>query len=682
MKLNEKVTLLKTTQFESKQFLTRLVQEIQYAPAPPVEKIPPPITPDELEEFYKSSYVLLDDHGALPPFCNERQIKLSSYEEQLINFCVNPRAETKICVLHGHTGVGKSTLLRRIIYYIYPKCPELRRRFIPIYLRFTPNLESENPDTLFLSLQREIIESIYPNIRDVIRVDIQRILLKLNLQGKFFGRFPKSVIDNVMDLDGEEWINSFFINSDLKNQFLMEVLKHLILEKKIHVVLILDDVDRYSRSVQNCTFWALDTLFLYGLAFIVSMRTSTYSNTSVQLLEYRDHEVELLFTQELIEQVLNRRLELLEQSIHLTPDISYRINEYKEVKGQDVVECFCRLLSRSASMKALVNLSNTNLKSVFQKLALMSKSDAFSDEFIVQQLLERDVVNSRKSSKNRIWIFYHMLLGNHGGTFMSKPETTKASLINLFDSSILSNNKWRHFIRLHILIFVYGFWKKNKDDNRYVKVADVQEAFKSTFGTLIELSLILDTLNALIESELLFTESCRRYFDNPQLLIENIFSDSIQISYAGIFYLENFIHKVEYLYFIKDDIDWSNEIHRKKLKLAHRDYNRPTKFESLLTALKIIHTFEYECLAELNAYWTGSEDGNRAFRCYRDLFSPYTHTYNNEITICDTICYSYETFIKQKMGRAYEHSKVKELIDEIKKTSDDNQGIKRAFLQA
>lgn len=682
MKINENLTPMEMFQVESKRFLTEIIEEIQYNPPPPLEKTPNEQTPESLEKFYQEHYVLLDSFGDLPVDCSDQSLKLSSYEKRVINFCSSPRSETRICVLHGHTGVGKSTLLRRVVYYIYPKCPELRKLFTPIYLRLTPNLISEDPDTLCKLLQAEIIESIYTSLRDTLLGDLRRILTTMNLQGRFITMFSDSVIEEAVKLGGEKWINNFFSSQDQKYQFLMDLLRLLIREKGFQVVLILDDVDRHAHAVHTCVFLALDTLAVYGISCIVSMRTSTYLTTSVQLLEYRDQKIELLVTPDLIRQILNRRLELLEKTIQLEPDIPYKIAEYHEVKGKDVVECFCSLISRGPCMKALIHISNTNLKSVFLKLELMSRSDVFSDEFIVRQLLERDLVEEQQSKGSKIWIFYHLLLGNYAGTFRSSPDARKAGLINLFDSSMPSNNNWRHFIRINLLIYLYKYWRKNRNENAYIGVADIQEEFKQSFGTLVGMSLLMDAINALVESELVFMESCRRYFDEPVTFKQYIFSDAAQISYAGKFYLENLLHKVEYLYFIKDDIDWSIKGFPKNLRAAQRDYNRPTKFESLLSALSLLQHEEYNCLAKLKAYWSSTDEGTQGLSRYRDLFSPYDISPRNDISICDTILNSYQRFMMTKMGDLYKGSKVERLINELNSVREENEGIKKTFLQA
>jgi hypothetical protein len=681
MRINDNVSPMEYLQVESKRFLNELIEEIQYNPPFPTEKIPPEQTPEELEEFFNESYVPLDEDGVFPLDCSDTSIKISSYEQRLIQFCLRPRSETRVCVLYGHTGVGKTSLLRRFVYYVYPKCALLKKKFIPVFLRLTPNLVNEDADTLFKLFKNEIVQSIYPHIQESILWDLQRVLSIMNSQGRYITMFSPEVIEEAQNIGGEKWLNSIFQNSDQKFQFLMDLLKLLIQEKTISVVLIVDDVDRHSPGVHTNVFLAIDILGEYGIGCVVSMRTSTYLTTSVQILDLRDQRIELLVTPRLIEQILKRRLKLLEKSIPLHPDTPFRVSAYTHVKGKDVVECFCNLLSRSPCMRALINLSNTNLKSVFLKLELMTSSDAFSDEFIVHQLLERDLLSDKESKSSRIWIFYHLLFGNYAGTFKTSKTTAKAGLVNLFDSSIPSTDPWRHFIRVNVLIYFYKHWWRTRDENLYIPMSDLQEDFKLAFGSYVSMSLLLDTLNALVGSELVFMESCRRYAEDKNLFKQHIFSDSAQISYAGRFYIDNLVHKVEYLYFIKDDIDFSIADLPPHLKAAHRDYNRPAKFESVIQALALLQREEYGCLAKYKTFRGSSDDGEDAIKRYRDMFSPHSLTRKSQISICDTVLDNYIRFIKDKMGSTYEISNVKEMIEGMTRLRDENEGIKEAFLQ-
>jgi hypothetical protein len=683
MRINDRLTSTDRLITESRRFLEGIIEGIRYNPPAPAYYVPEDVTDENVSGFFQDYYVPLDSRGHTPSDCEIPGVILSSYEQKLIDFCRNPKSETRTCVVHGHTGVGKTSLLRRLFYYLYPKCPSLKSSFYPIYIRMTQNLLETNPDPdkVYAEIVKIVCESCYRIIKKELETDRQRILEDLNIKSGFWGRFSDADIEAALQSSVEDWLNSRFGEPNLRNAFVLDLLALLIRQGRQRVILVVDDVDRFSADAHNCMFLALDSLTSRGIASIVCMRTSTFQNTSAELLEYRDQQIVIQLNPDLIRQILQRRVDLLRDSVRLHPETPFRIRDYEEVSGVDVVNSFCDLLSRQACMNSLISLSNTDLKSVFLKLDLMCKSEAFSDTFIVHQLLERHVLGTREPPTSKIWVFYHLLLGNYAGTYRRDPQARKAGLINVFDSSEPSENPWRHFIRINLMLYLFKIWRLTRDEDQYVDVSEVQEKFKRTFGTTVGMSLLVDAMWALIESELVFMQSCRRYTDKAKV-IQHVFSDSVRLSDAGRFYLENLLHKVEYLYFIKDDIDWSDETQLGHLTPASRDYFRPAKFVSVLQALRFLADEEYRCLARLKAHWSGSEEYEDALGRYRDQFSPHGLADSNTISICEVILGSYTKFIRQRLGTSYPGSDADQLIRQIETLRGENVGITKAFLQA
>jgi hypothetical protein len=682
MRLNDLISPINTFSTEPRHYLGKIIDEIVYNPPHPTTSYPEDQIDSGLQNFFENYYVCLDTKGnLLDESNNKEQIFISSYEEKIISFCKNPHSETRICVLHGHTGVGKSTLIRRIIYYIYPKSPFLKASFIPVYLRLPNLITSEDvPDWSILkkAIMGELINKpIYLKIMHELEGNTKNILEELNTEVKFRSRFSPRVIEEA-SRNIYEWIASYFSPDD-REIFLQHVLLALIHEHKLKITLILDDVDRYSSKVHDAVFMALDRIATSGIAIVVSMRTSTFESTSTKILEYRDQMTELTLKEEIINQVVQQRIGILQKDISLDPEIPFRIKNYEKITGKDVVDSFCSLISRPPCMNAIVNLSNTNLKHVFKKLDLMAKSEAFSDTFIARQLLERDILLNNNSSQSKVWIFYHLLFGNYAGTFRADSTMQRAGLINLFDCSEPSQNPWRHFIKLNLLICLYRYWKDNRDEEKYLSVIELKKKFQLSFGSIVEVSLFDDAMWTLIDSELVFMGSCRRY--KKDTLNEHMYSDTLKISFAGRYYLENLVHKVEYLFFMKDDINWRNEIHELNLKPAKRDYNRNIKFTDVLKALLYLTEEEYSCLGILRAHWIDNANGEDSLKCYLDNFSPNGLPGASGISICETILRNFKSFMKSRLTKGAQQSEVEILIKEIETLGEDNNGIKQAYFQ-
>lgn len=680
MRLNDTISPSDVVSAESKQFLIKAIEAFKYNPPAPLSVTPDEESLGEMSEFFEKYYVPLDSGGVLPTDCASVSKDVSSYEQSIIDFCISPHPTSRICIFHGHTGVGKTTLLLRVFYYLYPRCPSLRTAFIPVYLPISPDLSRSTSDILYKKIMRLICSHAYKNVlRPEIKNHLPKILSELNEKGRFYGRFPEKDLSHLA-ADGEAWMNHSFPTDEGKDEFAWEVLRLMIRQRRTRIILVVDDVDQYSPSVHMRIFLTLVNLNHDGILSIVGMRTSTYENAAAKSLAHRDKIVELKLSPPLIEQILRRRVEVLRDSISLSPDIVLRIPKYEQVSSSDVIGSLTSLISKSPCQKALISLSNTNLKSVFLKLELMVRSEAFSDAFIVHQLLERDVVREEELRSSKIWVFYHLLLGNYAGTYQKSPEAHKAGLVNIFDSSELSQNPWKHFMRLNILMHSYKMWRMTRNDETFVPIGELFDKFKHAFGTCVEDSIFLDALWTLIESELVFMRSCRKY--SKESFERDIFDDSIRVSTAGRFYLDNLLHKVEYLFFIKDDIDWRVEIGPLDLKPARRDYGRQVKFTEVLKAVRILMEEEFRCLANLRAYWISTENGNDGLARYRDHFSPYGIPEVTGMSFCEALLRSYKRFMKARLGSSFVGSDVGRLITEMENLGGQNEGLKQTYIAA
>jgi hypothetical protein len=685
MRLNDSLTGPCGFTSESRQYLTRIIRTIREDPPPPTSRGPEAQRDPDLERFYDTYYVPPDDLGQLPRECylpESTPPTISSYEAELIEHCIHPSSQTRICVLHGHTGVGKSTLLRRIVYYLYPRFAHLQATFCPVYVKLTTPLVSKATvdalrETIFMTLH----DAVYGLMRDRLRTAGADLLRTLNVESRFgfVGYFSAQEAASVTGADPDEWLKARFPNQSDRRLFVIDLLALLNRQGSQRTIMIIDDVDRHSRGVHAGTFLALDSLASVGIASIVSMRTSTYRAEASQILENHDLEVELVLLPSLIERILLKRIENVPRVLSLTPKIPFRVPQLEDVPGEDVAGCLCDLIAKPAALKALVTLSNTNLKSMFLKLELMAGSDAFSDRFIVAQLLKRAAVADDPVAYGRLWIFYHLLLGNRNGTFATCVEMSKAGLVNVFESTMPGHYPWRHFVRLHILMYLYKRWRMSREENEYVSVNELYRHYYRVFENLFSRSLIFDALYALIRSELVFMESCRKY-KNREAVVKRALPDSVRLSDAGRFYLENLLHKVEYLYFVKDDIDWWGGDLPVQMRSARREHAAMVKFRGVLAAVGMLLRAEYDCLARLRSYWEGKDGEEEAMTRYRDLFSPYGLPEGFDVSYCAALLKSYKGFMdSRRLG-----DEARRVLDEdYKKLTEwkvENDGIAKAYI--
>jgi hypothetical protein len=121
-------------------------------------------------------------------------------------------------------------------------------------------------------------------------------------------------------------------------------------------------------------------------------------------------------------------------------------------------------------------------------------------------------------------------------------------------------------------------------------------------------------LRRLILGGLVFTTSCRRYQDERSFWPQ-VTDDSVFVAPAGRYYLLKLIGFTEYLWFMKDDIDWREA---PPFSFATISDNTVRKAKGTLKALHTLMRLEYELLDGLRATVS---IGMVKQRLYVDLFS-------------------------------------------------------------
>ena len=113
-----------------------------------------------IQDFFEKYYVKFDEQGILSD-------PLSECEAQILNYILNPNV-TRPYVLRGHAGVGKSTLLKYICFYLYFKQPYIMKHLLPVYIPLSE--ETSKIDRIALSselfslLNEELLNATFPTL--------------------------------------------------------------------------------------------------------------------------------------------------------------------------------------------------------------------------------------------------------------------------------------------------------------------------------------------------------------------------------------------------------------------------------------------------------------------------------------------------------------------------------------
>lgn len=575
-----------------------------------------------LDDFYTHQYEQLNLSGAL----NRPDVKisqsLSTQEAAIINYFLGDILTTKPFVLLGHAGVGKSTLLKFIAYYLYANNPDLQRLCYPVYISlsdYSSRLES-------IRKQTDVrVDEFYDLLDDAIfrgtRKNIKRYLLKECDASKvyeiltwaseevdeLFGKLTESA-RNTAASDIDVYISSL-APGEIKQLFL-GVLRYRVVNDEIRTIFFIDNIDRFDIDIHYDCLGYADRMQNLGFHSVLAMRYSTYTYIDHMISEKTDNISRLCYSSDTVKQVLLKRIAHTEQKVKL--NFGYTM----DAEMKDVVSAFSRLLMSGECLETLVSLSNGSLDKLFGKLRMMAGSVYLDDDLLAKELIQSKIDDRYRSKGIPIWIMYSMLLGNCAGAFKSS-KLPKTGIINLFCNQSYNHSPYTFFSRIHLLARLVGM-TESRDEN-FLLASTWMDEYRDLFGTDMNFhATFYRTALRLIQEGLVHTRSCIRYADENQLQKQLIPSDSVAISPAGLFYIQTLMMKIEYVYFMKDDIRWATR--DIPFHLSTPTDTITTKFKATLQALQIIYQYELHMLLRLSEE-AGRNEKNLV-QLYVDNYSP------------------------------------------------------------
>lgn len=667
VKLNDAVHEMRMEKTQVNMFLVQVIQDtirsvghlphIDYSSDEPV---------GAAVHFFENYYVRLDSAGSLQQFGLKSSIPISSSEADVLDFLLDKSAHYVPCIVLGREGVGKSTLLKYLSFYLWFKCPELRDLFLPVYLPISDFEHSLSRDDIFRELNKMIYERVFSTCYRYLNERYESILPWINLHSGtvFRGKFTDKVIKSIKQEGMDEYFRE--LSPQDSRQLIMDTLTHFS-RHRTRIVLIVDDVDRHSYDIHRSCLNFLDKKIEQGFAVITAMRTGTYNEIDSVIFENTDRTTrEVRYSIETVKNVLRARIAEAHKRLKLVsrPRI--------DASTQQLVEAFVNLLSNDNSIDVLSSLSNLSLDILFRKFRLILNSSYFDDSILTHELLH--LAAERQERGAPVWVVYSLLFGNHAGTFKTVDEAVHCGIMNVFSSKHCYDHLLRHLIRLHLLSAFYSY-----DDNtdRYISVKPIYRNYCDIFGDEANLTeAFIRSMYRLVNGRLLYSEKCSPYH-RIDTVREEIFDDMLTLSPAGRFYLMNLIHKVDYLYFMKDDINW---LKIPPFSHATVGKSRTEKFCDTLCALRILMTHEYELLEKINE--VNSRNSTREknlVRLYTNRFSPL-HV-NREIgTVVFTkwMYGSFRNYITWTDARADEHCE--EEFSAIDMVIERNATLEKVFL--
>jgi hypothetical protein len=329
---------------------------------------------------------------------------------------------------------------------------------------------------------------------------------------------------------------------------------------------------------------------------------------------------------------------------------------HADADAREVSDAFVDILRGREAVELLAALSNENLHSLFGKIQMIAQSNYFRDQSVMRELFARDTAANANQSGARLWLVLSLLLGNYNGTFKSSDDAASLGIVNVFCTRERNHTPYTQFVRLHLLARL----SSTRKEQDAVPVTKLREEYMTLFGDDTHFSQVFErALRRLIIGALVFTTSFRRYKEEhafwPQVVDDEVF-----ITPAGRYYLHKLIGRVEYLWFMKDDIDWAEP---QRFPCASTGASAVVKIRGTLAALCELTRLEYEMLDSVRARMTA---GANVARRYLDLYSAARLPKARSPLFTDFICDRFLEHLAHKVsGYATAFARELECLDEV-----------------
>jgi hypothetical protein len=521
------------------------------------------------KEFYEKFYVpqgnILEvkEHSLLKKIFGEKanQIVIGEHVKDFLDFI---NIQKNLGLLIAPIGWGKTVLIRYIWFYLINQSEELQKKVIPIYMSI-----DHNRNSLQASKTSNQIKDIF--VTEILReriIDITKPFTQLD--NEEFWNYLMKGSDRFNTLEQyEEDVKKLYAGDFLTQQshifaarmdarkmddFYPIALKYIRDRLGKTPILILDNVDTLPLDVNQIILD--ETIFLsqeYNLKIIISMRASTHA----KIMETRDGSLRAYPPAMIIMEKPNVKKYLKYRTASIRHKIREAKSQFKYVNyegdiqitfrdGVKVFDAMLEMLLGEESSNVLSFIANYNLRKV-NSLVLKYLATGYIDEHMFVKKIVEEEVNEEKLGKSPLWILLSSVItSNYKTRFSEVGMSHQEGVLNLYCNG--RSRPGEYLVRLHVLNYV----KRHRDIN----VQDVINTYLQLNSASSEN--VTDSIKYAVWRLLSFD-----LLDSPDYYKAELFEDinrvkSITITETGDYYRQEFRNFYEYLVYMKDDIELSD----------------------------------------------------------------------------------------------------------------------------
>ncbi|NOU16349.1 MAG: hypothetical protein HOO91_02175 [Bacteroidales bacterium] len=517
-------------------------------------------------EYYQNSYIHIgiiinrDENSTVYDYFNDTELVICTREKDLLDYLM--KIDSKLLIILGKVGWGKTTLLQYFFFYLIQKSEKLTKNIYPIFISLhreineqinqkgeTFSIKSFFYEKLLVPRLKKICEEIIDIENDKFWdyivdfpdcVDYKR---EVGNYSKIFKDNPLLAHKNILQLRATY--------QKIISDILFYALKYLSNELHKTPVIIIDDADRIDIQWNKDILEELHKLsHKYDFKVIFAARPSTFHG----VFKNDNHLMEIIsptimdLKKPILELYINSRKQRILQFKNENTGIviKYDDNQIDKSKAIEFYIKMTELIEKNENFSFISNISSGDIRNLGRLLRKY-----YSTGFVNYNNIFLRFVNESITVLPDWLLFISIITNNYHTYFGGNRESERSEefIINLF----ASRNHTITSLFMKIQILSYLIINESVDlrlfRNEYINLFK-KEHKPSIFRSFN--NSILSLINyRIINTEEFFS------IDNEQSL-EKI--KEISIEPTGRYYFENLLSNFEYLSYMKDDIDYDIDV--------------------------------------------------------------------------------------------------------------------------
>lgn len=555
--------------------------------------------------------------------------KIGEDEKKLLDFILQDN-NSNVLLITAPVGRGKSTLVFHTFFYLLQKSIQIKQKYIPVYL----SSDEIKNELAGMKKAKEIRDSLFNHLINKNLIDISKNFTKLS-NDNFWNALSKNSEEfRFLEIEKEDISEIYKDNLDKKNikikqsrrkarekeNFLLHAIKTIQKVYSKKTILIFDDFDPLDLFIQetilNEAFYLSNN---YNLKIVINMRDNTFKKLDHNvdgILSERQLDRLSLNTINLENYLKNRIKSAYDSYKKRIPKFNFEFIDTKintrvtQENGWKLISNMLDYLMYSESNQLLGHISYQNLKRINDFLKLYLSTGIVTNTKFYENIIKMNF-EEMPEDRNQLWILLSSIITANYGTHFStdgkcpEPKTLRF-IINLFCNSRDGVNKYsenKYLIRFHLLSNIYKSTEVSRKDlyTKYKMVLNPKDEsiYEKSFNR---------ALYRMLEANLIV--SPQSYVINKVSSVSDL--HILQITDTGRFYLETFCSYFEYIMFMKDDIDFPDDLSfEKQYQICNCVDESSFKEQYEKSVLGFIRFFETH---EINFYRNLNKNQRKIFR--------------------------------------------------------------------